>query len=85
MSKFSIKAHWPILAGFVLIYVFAMIYFMPIMQGKVLQSHDMISAAGMSHDIETEYKQTGKYSSWTSSMFSGMGLMEILVLCKSCD
>ena len=72
MSKFSIKAHWPILAGFVLIYVFAMIYFMPIMQGKVLQSHDMISAAGMSHDIETEYKQTGKYSSWTSSMFSGM-------------
>ena len=46
MSKFNIKTHWPILAGIAIIYVFAMIYFMPIMQGKVLQSHDMISSVG---------------------------------------
>ena len=72
MSKFNIKTHWPILAGIAIIYVFAMIYFMPIMQGKVLQSHDMISSVGMSNDIKTEYKETGKYSSWTGSMFSGM-------------
>lgn len=72
MIKFDLKKQWPILACIAIIYVFGMIYFMPLMQGKVLQAHDMISSAGMTNDIETEFKKTGEYSSWSSSMFSGM-------------
>jgi hypothetical protein len=56
----------------VLFVAVACIYCAPALEGKVIQSGDSTSAAAAVHE-STEYsKNTGDYTFWTGSMFSGM-------------
>lgn len=59
-------------AALVLFVAVACVYCAPALEGKVIQSGDSTSAAAAVHE-STEYsKNTGDYTFWTGSMFSGM-------------
>ncbi|MBT8196104.1 MAG: hypothetical protein KJO64_06730, partial [Bacteroidia bacterium] len=53
------------------------IFFNPLFQGKELNQHDVVQARGMSSEIREYYDETGEYSLWTNSMFSGMPTIQI--------
>ena len=60
------------MVALVLFVAVACIYCAPALEGKVIQSGDSTSAAAAVHE-STEYsKNTGDYTFWTGSMFSGM-------------
>ena len=44
----------------------------PILKGKVLSQSDMTQVSGMSQELRKYHEETGEYSQWTNSMFSGM-------------
>lgn len=48
------------------------IYFWPALQGKVIYAGDNISGTAAVHESWDYHKQTGDYTFWTGSMFSGM-------------
>ena len=52
--------------------VISAIFFSPVFSGKAIRQGDMEKAAAMSYEQEQYKKQTGTYTHWTSSMFSGM-------------
>ena len=56
----------------VLFVAIACIYCAPALEGKVIQSGDSTSAAAAIHEAKEYTKETGDYSFWTGSMFSGM-------------
>jgi len=47
-------------------------YFNPLLEGKTLQQSDMTQVSGMSRELDQFHEETGEYSQWTNSMFSGM-------------
>ena len=56
----------------VLFVAIACIYCWPALEGKVINAGDNINAASAMHEATEYSKQTGDYSFWTGSMFSGM-------------
>src|SRR4030042_1087303 len=63
------RTHLLILAGFVAL---ALAYMNPVLDGKVLSQSDMNNVEGMSQELKQYQEETGEYSQWTNSMFSGM-------------
>ena len=63
------KTHLVVILAFIGI---SMAYFNPLMEGKVLQQSDMTQVQGMSRELTEFHEETGEYSQWTNSMFSGM-------------
>ena len=63
------KTHLIILAGFLAL---AMIYMSPVLDGKVLSQHDTTQHLGMKQELTKFHDETGEYSQWTNSLFSGM-------------
>lgn len=61
--------HVLIIAGFLLVSVF---FSYPILQGKVLEQHDIVSWMGMSHEAKTWHDKTGETTLWSNSQFGGM-------------
>ena len=53
------------------------IYFSPILDGKQLNQSDMNQFSGMSKSIDDYHRNSGNYSEWTNSMFSGMPTYQI--------
>ena len=65
-------------AGIVLICaIVAFIFFSPVFDGKAVRQGDMEKARAMSYEQEMYQQQTGTYTNWTSSMFSGMPAYQI--------
>ncbi|MEM1320851.1 MAG: YfhO family protein [Bacteroidota bacterium] len=60
-----------ILAGFAFLLISAL-YFLPQLQGEVINQTDITSHRGMSQEIKEYHETTGKISWWTNSMFGGM-------------
>ena len=56
----------------VLFVAIACIYCSPALSGKVIQSGDSTSATAAVQEAVKYTKDTGDYSFWTGSMFSGM-------------
>lgn len=50
----------------------AAMYFWPSVQGKVIYSGDGIGGTAAVHESSVYHKETGDYTFWTGSMFSGM-------------
>ena len=48
------------------------IYYWPAVQGKVIYAGDYINGAAACQESHEFHEQTGDYSFWTGSMFSGM-------------
>ena len=55
--------------GFALI---TLIYFSPVMEGKLVKQHDVEMFKGMSQEVKEYRAATGEVSLWTNSMFGGM-------------
>ena len=53
------------------------IYFLPVLQGKVVQQGDIQSAQAMSYEQDQYRKSTGEYTHWAPGMFSGMPSYQI--------
>jgi len=65
----KILPHIVVIAGFLLLIT---IYFSPVLEGKILKQHDIIMAKSMQHETLEHLKNTGEFSLWTNSIFSGM-------------
>ncbi|MBR0072594.1 MAG: hypothetical protein IJP95_02030, partial [Bacteroidales bacterium] len=59
--------------------VVAIAYFYPVLQGKVVQQGDILSAKAMSYEQDQYRENTGEYTHWTPGMFSGMPSYQISV------
>jgi len=69
-----IKPHFIVLLLFVAI---SFIYFSPLIEGKMLEMHDIKQWQGMSKEITDFRNETGEEALWTNSMFSGMPAYQI--------
>ena len=63
------RTHLLILLGFLAL---AMAYMSPALGGKVLSQHDMTQFFGVRQELTEYHEETGEYSQWTNSLFSGM-------------
>ncbi|MDR2950930.1 MAG: YfhO family protein [Prevotella sp.] len=54
-----------------------MVYFSPLLEGKVLSQHDVEQFQGSAKEISDYYYNEGESSAWTGSMFSGMPAYQI--------
>lgn len=64
--------------GIILFFFFvAAVYMSPVFDGKVIQQGDTMKASAMSKEQVDFHEKTGKYTTWTSSMFSGMPSYQI--------
>ena len=75
------KIDWKKLAPYIVAIVvfigFALVYCSPLLDGKVLQSGDINTWQGASHELR-EYKEaTGRTAWWTNSMFGGMPAFQV--------
>lgn len=55
----------------------SVMYFLPQLQGKVIQQSDILSVRGMSHESQVWQEKTGRVMLWTNSMFGGMPTYQI--------
>ena len=53
-------------------FLIAAIYMSPAFDGKVIQQGDILKWKAMSKEQVDYQEKTGEYTTWTSSMFSGM-------------
>lgn len=63
------KTHLIIILGFLAL---ALVYMSPVLDGKVLSQHDMTAFDGVRQELSKYHEETGEYSQWTNSLFSGM-------------
>ena len=73
------KPHIFVLLIFIAI---SFIYFSPVLEGKMLDQHDIKTYKGMSKEIKDFRDNTGDEALWTNSMFSGMPAYQISVKYK---
>src|SRR5437773_997950 len=57
--------------------VLSFVYFSPVLDGRVLQMHDMMQARGSSNELIKYHDKTGVDALWASAMFSGMPSYQI--------
>ena len=67
-----LKRIWPYLLAFMVFVAVACIYMSPVFDGKVIASTDGVQGRAAVHECVEYSQQTGNYSWWTGSMFSGM-------------
>ena len=58
-------------------FLVAAIYMSPVFDGKVIQQGDTMKWKAMAKEQHDFYDKTGEYTSWTSSMFSGMPAYQV--------
>lgn len=68
----KIKKIWPYLVALVVFVAVACIYMSPVLDGKVIAASDQIGYRGGVHEAQAYHEETGNYTWWTGSMFSGM-------------
>ncbi len=49
-----------------------LLYFSPVLDGKVLVQNDIMQAKGAAREIHDYREKTGKWTLWTNSLFGGM-------------
>lgn len=69
---------WGSIAALAIIVVISVAYFYPdVMQGNVLQQHDVQQGAAIGQETKAYAEATGIHSRWTNSLFSGMPTFQI--------
>ena len=71
-NKFGKDAVFPILLAIASFILVSLIYFSPLLQGKVLSMHDVNMASGAGQELKDFHDKTGEWAWWTNSMFGGM-------------
>lgn len=77
MKTLFFKKAWPHLVVIVLFLLIPIIYFSPVIDGKVLQQYDLTHSIGMAQELKEYHEKTGEYAQWTNSMFSGMPAIHV--------
>ncbi|MDP1764044.1 MAG: YfhO family protein [Sediminibacterium sp.] len=77
MKKFQWKNITPHVIAVVVFLVVALIYCKPILEGKVLQQHDVTQWKGMAQNSFDFKKTHGYFPLWSNGMFSGMPAFQI--------
>jgi hypothetical protein len=73
----KMKKLLPYLVAIVVFVLLALVYASPIFEGKRLKQNDIKQYEGAAKELVDYHKQTGDYSKWTGSMFSGMPAYQI--------
>jgi hypothetical protein len=76
MSNGYFKAAIPHVIAGVLFLILSVAYYLPAIQGKVLNQSDNIQALGMQKEIN-DIREKGEHPLWTNSMFGGMPVYQI--------
>ncbi|HEX5112617.1 MAG TPA: YfhO family protein [Saprospiraceae bacterium] len=61
----------PLMAAGVFL-LLSVMYFLPQLQGKVIQQTDILAVRAMNHEAQVYQEKTGRVQLWTNSMFGGM-------------
>jgi hypothetical protein len=71
------KKFVPHLISVAIFVAISVIYFSPVLEGKVLSAHDIDTWQGMSKEVVDYRSETGEEALWTKRMFSGMPAYQI--------
>jgi len=71
-TKFNFKQLLPHLLAVGIFMAVAVVYFSPVLQGKILNQSDIVQSKGMEHEREVYKQKDGKEIYWTNSAFGGM-------------
>jgi hypothetical protein len=77
LKKESFVKAFPYIAAAVIFLVIILVYFSPVLDGKMLNQHDTMSWKSMAREVMYHQEKTGHSSLWTNSMFSGMPTYQI--------
>ena len=72
MDKNRISKYLPYLAAVIIFAVISCVYCAPVFEGKELYAGDNVHFKELVHESVVFHEQTGDYTWWTGSMFSGM-------------
>ena len=72
MENFKLKAILPHVVAVLVFLVMTLVYFSPVLQGKDIMQDDAIGSMNWGKDAKDYHEETGEYSYWSNSMFSGM-------------
>lgn len=75
-----LKKIWPYAACLLVFAMVSLVYFHPVLQGKVILQGDIMNFKGMSQEIKTFREETGQEPLWTNAMFGGMPAYQISTL-----
>ena len=78
--NFNFKNYIPHTAAIIIFAVITLIYFKPLLNGKVLKQHDIAQHRGMSKEIADYREKHHTEPLWTNSMFGGMPAYQISTL-----
>ena len=73
----KLKKIGPHLIVLLLFMSISFVYFSPLLEGKMLDMHDIKQWQGMSKEVVDFHEKTGENALWTNSMFSGMPAYQI--------
>ena len=72
----NLKINWkglvPHIVAVSLFLLLTLVYFAPVLQGKDVRQADAIGSMGWGKDARDYHEESGEYSYWSNSMFSGM-------------
>lgn len=74
MKKKNIWIHVGIIAAMLVV---SLIYFSPVMSGKIVLQGDIVKYEAMVKETKDFHEQTGEYAHWNSAMFSGMPVYQV--------
>jgi len=83
MLKSILKNAWPHAVAILVFIALGLAYFSPVMEGKVLKTHDRTQFEGMAKETVDFRETEGEEPLWTNSMFGGMPTYMISTLHKS--
>ena len=72
MKNFNWKGLIPHAVAVLLFLVLTLGYFSPVLEGKDIRQADAIGSMGWGKDARDYHEESGEYSYWSNSMFSGM-------------
>lgn len=75
--KTLLRAILPELLMVAIMAALALAFMSPVFEGKILYQNDIVQAKNMASEVEKYQKQSGEYSAWTNSAFSGMPAYQI--------
>ena len=68
-----------IVAAIIAFAAITLIYFSPVLEGKLVKQHDIEMHQGMVHEIDQYRVETGEQTLWTNSAFGGMPAWNIYI------
>ncbi len=72
MKDLNWKGLLPHFGAILIFLVLTLVYFAPVLQGNDIRQDDAIGSMGWGKDARDYHEESGEYSYWSNSMFSGM-------------